>query len=72
MSADKKALGVLAATVHVIDPGDRVPLVLLAGTEVTDPAVAAQITNPRCWQDGQPPGTETEPKTPRRAKPAQK
>ncbi|MCX4666503.1 hypothetical protein OG453_07445 [Streptomyces sp. NBC_01381] len=71
MSADNEALGVLAAAVHVMDPVDRIPLVLLAGTEVTDSAVAAQITNPRCWQDP-PPATETESKAPRRSKPAQK
>ncbi|MGV9884659.1 hypothetical protein [Streptomyces sp. NPDC003006] len=44
-----KSLGVLAATVHVLEPAERIPTVLLAGTEVTDPAVAEQITNPKCW-----------------------
>lgn len=57
MSAAVKALGVLAATVHVLDPVERVPLVLTPGTEVTDPAVAEQITNPACW--------ETEPAPPK-------
>lgn len=57
MSAAVKAIGVLAATVHVLDPVERVPLVLTPGTEVTDPAVAEQITNPACW--------ETEPAPPK-------
>ncbi|KAA6215036.1 hypothetical protein CP973_39225 [Streptomyces albofaciens JCM 4342] len=42
---------VLAATVHVLDPVSREPLVLTAGTKVTDPAIAEQITNPACWAD---------------------
>lgn len=49
MSASRPAGGVLAATVHVLDPVERVPLVLEAGTKVTDPAITEQITNPRCW-----------------------
>ncbi|CAM5309437.1 hypothetical protein [Streptomyces abikoensis] len=48
-------LGVLVATVHVLHPVDRVPLILTVGTEVTDPAVAEQITNPGCWEGGQQP-----------------
>ncbi|MFI9228667.1 hypothetical protein [Streptomyces rimosus] len=43
------APNVLAATVHVLDPASREPLVLTAGTEVADPAVTEQITNPACW-----------------------
>lgn len=45
-----KALGVLAATVHVLDPVERVPIILTPGTEVTEPDVAEQITNPACWE----------------------
>ncbi|MEV6946724.1 hypothetical protein AB0N07_33100, partial [Streptomyces sp. NPDC051172] len=52
MSAAVKSLGVLAASVHVLDPVERIPVVLLAGESVTDPAVAEQITNPRCWEGG--------------------
>ncbi|MGW0897642.1 hypothetical protein ACWD0G_11705 [Streptomyces goshikiensis] len=62
MSAALRALGVLAATVHIVDPVERTPLVLTAGTEVTDPGVAGQITNPKCWE------TEPAPK----AKPTRK
>ncbi|MFH9426224.1 hypothetical protein [Streptomyces sp. NPDC017529] len=43
------APNVLAATVHLLDPASREPLVLTVGTEVTDPAVTEQITNPACW-----------------------
>ncbi|EST26962.1 hypothetical protein [Streptomyces roseochromogenus] len=50
MSTNSSTRGILAATVHVLDPVERVPLVLEAGIEVTDPAIAEQITNPRCWQ----------------------
>lgn len=50
MSAAVKSLGVLAATVHIPGPVERIPTVLLAGTEVTDPAVVEQITNPKCWR----------------------
>ncbi|MFD9418749.1 hypothetical protein ACFWC9_29125 [Streptomyces goshikiensis] len=50
MSAAVKALGVLAATVHVLDPVERLPIVLTPGTEVTDPAIAEQITNSACWE----------------------
>ncbi|MFK8848443.1 hypothetical protein [Streptomyces sp. Ac-502] len=58
---------VLAATVHVLDPVSREPLVLTAGAKVTDPAIAEQITNAVCWAD--PP---TSPATPgRRAKTTQ-
>ncbi|MFE3182805.1 hypothetical protein ACFXKR_18320 [Streptomyces violascens] len=57
----------LSATVHVIDPVEHVPLVLPAGTEVTDPSIAEQITNPRCWRNTQPPTT---PKGTRKAKSA--
>ncbi|MGF0177285.1 hypothetical protein ACQF36_44610 [Streptomyces sp. Marseille-Q5077] len=42
---------------HVLDPVERVPLVLEAGAEVTDPAIAEQITNPRCWQPEPTPGS---------------
>ncbi|MCY0929470.1 hypothetical protein OTB20_25370 [Streptomyces sp. H27-H1] len=62
MSAAVHALGVLTATVHVVDPMQRVPLVLTAGTEVTDPEIAEQITNPNCWENDEPP----------KAKPARK
>uniref|UniRef100_UPI0036B2A820 hypothetical protein n=1 Tax=Streptomyces sp. NPDC059564 TaxID=3346865 RepID=UPI0036B2A820 len=50
MSAAIRALGVLAATVHVLDPVERIPIILTFGTEVTDPAIAGQITNPNCWE----------------------
>ncbi|MFD6913573.1 hypothetical protein [Streptomyces virginiae] len=62
MSAALRALGVLAATVHVLDPVDRTPVVLTPGTGVTDPEIADQITNPKCWE------SEPAPK----AKPARK
>ncbi|SHN07423.1 hypothetical protein [Streptomyces yunnanensis] len=67
-----KSLGVLAAAVHVLDPVERIPVVLFAGEQVTDPAVAEQITNPRCWEGGQlPPSQELAPsKSARKAKPA--
>ncbi|MDJ0383222.1 hypothetical protein [Streptomyces sp. G-G2] len=55
MSAAVHALGVLTATVHILDPVERIPLVLIAGTEVTDPEIAQQITNPICWENGEPP-----------------
>ncbi|MGX1909296.1 hypothetical protein ACWIID_10570 [Streptomyces phaeochromogenes] len=72
MSAAVKSLGVLAASVHVLDPVERIPVVLLAGEPVTDPAVAEQITNPRCWEGGQPPSRDAAPDKPsaRKAKPA--
>ncbi|GHI41111.1 hypothetical protein Sviol_55190 [Streptomyces violascens] len=66
MTASVHSPGALAATVHVLDPVGRVPLVLAAGTEITDPAIADQITNPRCWQDSKLPA----PKGVRKAKPA--
>lgn len=67
-----RSLGVLSATVHVLNPVERVPVVLLAGEEVSDPAVVEQITNPRCWEGGQPPSHDTAPDRPsaRKAKPA--
>ncbi|WP_367132899.1 MULTISPECIES: hypothetical protein [Streptomyces] len=49
-----QVLGTLAATVHALDPVDRVPLILTAGTEITNPAIAEQITNPDCWEGGPP------------------
>lgn len=49
MSAAIRTLGVLAATVHVLDPIEHTPIILTAGTEVTDPEIAGQITNPKCW-----------------------
>ncbi|MEU9120096.1 hypothetical protein AB0C96_09580 [Streptomyces sp. NPDC048506] len=65
------SLGVLVAAVHVVDPVERIPVVLLAGEQVTDPAIAEQITNPRCWEAGQPPSQESAPsKSARKAKPA--
>ncbi|MHA7956301.1 hypothetical protein ACX9I7_00895 [Streptomyces sp. L500] len=54
-----KVLGTLAATVHALDPVDRVPLILIASTEITDPAIAEQITNPDCWEGGKPPEPST-------------
>lgn len=63
MSAAVHALGVLTATVHVLDPVERVPLVLTAGTEVTDPAIAEQITNPACWGSEPPPKAKAPRKT---------
>lgn len=72
MSAAVHALGVLSTAVHVLDPVEHIPLVLLAGDQITDPAIAEQITNPRCWKGNQAPTTETAaPKTARKAKPAQ-
>ncbi|MFH8405288.1 hypothetical protein ACH4FX_11005 [Streptomyces sp. NPDC018019] len=53
------APNVLAATVHVLDPVSREPLVLTAGAEVTDPAIAEQITNAACWSS--PPTAEPTP-----------
>ncbi|MFG2683752.1 hypothetical protein [Streptomyces sp. NPDC048392] len=64
-----KSLGLLAASVHVLDPVERIPVVLLAGEPVTDPAVAEQITNPRCWEGGQPPAQTSKPSA-RKANPA--
>ncbi|MEV4741591.1 hypothetical protein [Streptomyces sp. NPDC049555] len=64
---DSQVLGVLAATVHVLHPAERIPLILTAGSPIADPAVAEQITNPDCWIGGQPPvdtGTEKAPKKP--------
>ncbi|MEU5428462.1 hypothetical protein ACH4UT_23460 [Streptomyces sp. NPDC020799] len=56
-TADRgQVLGTLAATVHALDPVDRVPLILTAGTEITDPAIAEQISNPDCWEGGPPTG----------------
>lgn len=54
-----KSLGVLAATVHILDPAERIPAVLLAGTEVTEQAVAEQITNPKCWHTPPKPAGES-------------
>ncbi|WP_432008842.1 hypothetical protein [Streptomyces bacillaris] len=54
MSAAVHAPGVLSTAVHVIDPETRTAFVLGPGEEVTDPAIAQQITNPRCWKDGAP------------------
>ncbi|MFF0741531.1 hypothetical protein ACFYVL_14140 [Streptomyces sp. NPDC004111] len=70
MSAAVHALGTLVCAVHILDPGERVPVVLVAGTEVTDPAVAEQITNPRCWQDGVPPSPKAATTSARKAKSA--
>ncbi|MFE4869480.1 hypothetical protein [Streptomyces sp. NPDC056682] len=69
MSAAVKSLGVLAAAVHVLDPVERIPVVLLAGEQVTDPAMAEQITNPRCWEGEQPPVQPGKPSA-RKVKPA--
>ncbi len=70
MSTTPKPLGVLAATVHVLDPSERVPVVLPAGTEVTDPSICEQITNPACWR-GEPPAITRPSKAPRKTKAAQ-
>jgi hypothetical protein len=59
VSAVAHTVRVLAATVHVLDPIQRTPLILSANTEVTDSAIAEQITNPRCWQAGTPLATKT-------------
>lgn len=64
-----KSLGVLATTVHVLDPVERIPVVLLAGECVSDPALADQITNPRCWEGEQPPA-QTSKSSARKANPA--
>jgi hypothetical protein len=72
VSAAVHALGVLSTAVHVLDPVERIPLVLAAGDEITDPAIVEQITNPRCWKGNQVPIAETAAsKTARKAKPAQ-
>ncbi|MGG2460598.1 hypothetical protein ACO0M4_12405 [Streptomyces sp. RGM 3693] len=71
MSATVQSLGVLAAAVHILDPVERIPVVLLPGEHITDPAVAEQITHPRCWELGQSPAQQTPPgKSVRKAKPA--
>ncbi|MEV0446030.1 hypothetical protein AB0I84_27005 [Streptomyces spectabilis] len=70
MSAAVKSLGVLAATVHILDPTERTPAVLLAGTDVTDPAVAEQITNPKCWSGAPSTADPASPKAPRKPKTA--
>ncbi|MGD3109451.1 hypothetical protein [Streptomyces sp. YGL11-2] len=67
MSTTRKPLGVLAATVHILDLVERVPLVLHVGAEVTDPAIAEQITNPKCWLN-QPTSDAPPSKTTRRPK----
>ncbi|MFI1176664.1 hypothetical protein [Streptomyces melanogenes] len=54
MSPAAHSPGMLATAVHILDPVERIPVVLPAGTTVTDPAIIEQITNPRCW-DGNPP-----------------
>ncbi|MGW6021222.1 hypothetical protein [Streptomyces sp. NPDC055099] len=69
MSAAVKSLGVLAATVHVLDPVEHIPVVLLSGEHVSDPALADQITNPRCWEGEQPPAQTSKPSA-RKAYPA--
>jgi hypothetical protein len=63
VSAAVHALGTLSCAVHVLDPVERIPVVLLPGTEVANPAIAEQITNPRCWQEGAPPGPKAAPST---------
>ena len=63
MSAAVHALGVLSTAVHVLDPVERIPLVLLAGDEITDTAIAEQITNPRCWKGNQVPTPDRPPPT---------
>lgn len=71
MSAAVHSPGVLATAVHILDPVEHVPVVLLAGTQVADPAVAEQITNPRCWEDDPPASQKSgSPTSARRAKPA--
>lgn len=66
-----RALGVLAATVHVVDPIECAPRVLLAGEQVTDSALVEQITNPRCWEGRQSPFLDVAPrKSARKAKSA--
>ena len=71
MSVAARSPGVLATAVHVLDPVERVPLVLLAGTTVTSPALIEQITNPRCWDGDPPTPTETEAtSSARKAQPA--
>lgn len=71
MSAAVRSRGVLAAVVHILDPVERVPVVLHVGEQVTDPAVSEQITNPRCWEGGQPPAPAKAPDKPsaRKAQP---
>ncbi|GHE11388.1 hypothetical protein GCM10010339_70990 [Streptomyces alanosinicus] len=67
MSASGPAGGILAATVHILDPVERVPLVLQAGTKVTDPVIAEQINNPRCWQPDAPDVRRTSARKPKAA-----
>ncbi|MGI5526799.1 hypothetical protein ACQEVX_05030 [Streptomyces syringium] len=62
-----KVLGTLAATVHALDPVDRVPLILTTGTQITDPAIAEQISNPDCWEGGTPPTDPSPGKSSRKA-----
>ncbi|MFI0912502.1 hypothetical protein [Streptomyces abikoensis] len=64
---DSQAIGILAAAVHVLHPVERVPLILTAGTPVTDPAIAEQITNPDCWEGGEPPSRPSTAKATRKS-----
>ncbi|MEV4502572.1 hypothetical protein [Streptomyces klenkii] len=66
-AAQGKALGTLAVAVHVLDPVERIPLILTPGTEVCDPDVASQITNPACWQGNQVPVLGAEKKASRKS-----
>ncbi|MBD0741917.1 hypothetical protein [Streptomyces sp. CBMA152] len=71
MSTPVHSPGVLSTAVHVLDPAERVPVVLLAGTTVMDPALIEQITNPRCWEGDPPNPAETgATASARKAKPA--
>lgn len=59
----------LAETVFVTDPKTHGTLLLTAGTEVTDPAVAEQITHPDAWVPEPTPVPEPRPqRAPRRTR----
>jgi hypothetical protein len=51
----------LAATVYVTDPDTRQTVVLEVGSE-PEPRLAALVTNPAAWEDGQPPTDAAESK----------
>lgn len=44
----------LAAAVFVTDPKTHETVLLHPGAEVSDPAIAAQITHPGAWAPGEP------------------
>ncbi|MGC9543972.1 hypothetical protein [Streptomyces sp. UG1] len=59
----------LAETVFVTDPKNHETLLLAAGTTVTDPVLAAQITHPEAWMPEAARVPEAQPpRAPRRTK----